>query len=134
MLEDARESAALENATFDGVGNPEGTVIVIRHPNGRETEFKGSVTDFIRQRVKLHHGSWIIGPLNMVLDWSMSTDDGSMDEWDLAGRLASQWPNPAVIAEAKAEFERLTAENHELHAFKRKVLEGLAIFNESVPG
>lgn len=118
FLEDAIQAASLTNASFDGFGKP-GKVIV-ETSYGR-TEHDGTVTEFIRDKVRLHHGSWIIAPLQGILRWSESHDDGSMREYDLMGRLTGPWPNPVVLKQAAEEVATLRAENAELLAFKRKV-------------
>jgi hypothetical protein len=133
-LRDARSSAALERASFEGVGKTKGMQVIVRIPyedgEVHETVFDGSVTDFIRDRVRLHHGSWIIGPIDRILAWSQSTDDGSMNEYDILNRLRSKWPNPAVLEEAHKEISELRSRNAELEDFKRKTQAALKNLGE----
>jgi hypothetical protein len=129
-LRDARKSATLENASFDRVGRTKGCQVIVRVPYDdgevHETVFEGSVTDFIRDRVRLHHGSWVIAPIDRVLEWSQTVDDGSQNEYDILGRLRAKWPNPAVLEEAHKEISELRSRNAELEDFKRKTQAALA--------
>jgi len=123
-LNDAINSATLERAGFDSVAPTDGMKVIVEGKWGR-TEYDGSITDFIRGKVRLHHSSWIIGPLRAILDWSEKTDDGSMREYDLMGRLTGPWPNPEVLKEAASEVAALREEVAELRAFKNKVISAL---------
>lgn len=101
-LRDAREHALLTRSSF-GSDAPIrvffGTAEVARQwPN---------VTEMVKELVNLHHGSWIIAPIDEVLKWSASTNDESMSEYKLVGRLRAPLPNPAVLEEAAQEIERL---------------------------
>jgi len=133
-LRDARKSATLENASFDGVGKTKGCQVIVRRDydgEPHETVFDGSVTDFIRERVRLHHGSWIIGPIDRILAWSQTVDDGSQNEYDILGRLRAKWPNPAVLEEAHKEISELRSRNAELEDFKRKTQAALKNLEEA---
>lgn len=107
-IRDAIKSAGLENASFDRSSD--------------ERIYGKTATEFIRDKVKLHHDTWIIGPLKMVLNWSAGTDDiKSMAEHDLLGRLRAPLPNPAVLEEAHKEITRMRARVVELEEFRRAI-------------
>lgn len=51
---------AVGHGAFVGRNKP------VTFENGR-TVTEGNVDDFIRERLQLHHDSWVIGPIEMVL-------------------------------------------------------------------
>lgn len=57
LLEAARDAATLERASFGRIF-PDNPI----YPTNEE-----EVTPFIRERVQLHHETWIIDPINEVL-------------------------------------------------------------------
>lgn len=128
---EAMEAASLSNASFDGVSSPK-TIIVTETWNGARPREFPSYTDLIRDKVKLHHGSWIIAPLQRILDWSESKDDGSQKEYDILGRLRAKWPNPAVLEEAHAEITNLRHQLAILEDFKRNVTGAVVKLNREV--
>lgn len=116
-LNSAIESASLKNAGFGS----DHVITVTEHWDGAQPKEYASVTEFVREKVRLHHGSWIISPLEAILGWSLSTDDGSMAEYDILGRLRAPFPNPKVLEEAHTEISRLRQENAALTSFRRAV-------------
>ena len=101
-LRDARESALLTRASFGS-----DTPVRVFFGTSETARQWPNVTEMAKELVKIHHGSWIIGPIDEVLKWSASTDDGTMSEYKLVGRLRAPLPNPAVLEEAACEIERL---------------------------
>jgi hypothetical protein len=67
-LREAREAATLENASFDW---PDSTMTA----TCRSGDFEGRPDDFIKQRVRCHHSTWIIHPLDSVIKWATGTDE-----------------------------------------------------------
>lgn len=65
-LEDARTAATLENASFDGVHNE--TVSVQSGPGNTRQAMRA--TTYIRDKVRLRHDTWIIGPIDKALAWA----------------------------------------------------------------
>lgn len=63
MLRDARQSATLETASFDW---PDSTM----KAECRSGNFEGRPDSFIKERVRIHHNSWIIQPLDEVIAWA----------------------------------------------------------------
>ena len=115
-LKDVVSKMSMESADFDAM-TPGGLSIKI----GNGTTHYDSITGFIRERTKLWRRSWIIDPLEEVLEWSASVNDGTMAECDLLGRLRAKLPNPGVLEEAYKEIERLRLRCGMLEDFKRKV-------------
>jgi len=60
LLKDARVAATLKDASFDW---PDSTM----KAECRNGNFKGRPNEFIKERVRLHHDSWIIGPLDRAI-------------------------------------------------------------------
>jgi hypothetical protein len=58
LLEDARKAATLKTAAFGQI-YPE-------NPNYPTSEKE--VTPFIQERVRIHHESWIIGPIDEAIE------------------------------------------------------------------
>ena len=129
-IKDSMKAAGLSNASFDSVVNSLVEKVTVTYKSGHESVFNGTVTDFIRDKVRLHHESWIIAPLQEILNWSASTDDGSMNEYDILGRLRSKMPNPAVMEEARAEIVRLRDEVATLTQFKNVTKQMLKALEE----
>lgn len=128
-LEDAIRAASLANANLDR--GPDATQVVVR-TGERETVFEGTVTDFIRDRVRLHHGSWVIAPLQRILAWSLSKDDGSMGEYRLTDRLDSDWPNPETVDEMREELTRLTEVEIEFKHVRNAVETAIANLKDKI--
>lgn len=128
-LEEAARAASLENASFDGMASNK-TITVTEHWDGAKPKDFASMTDLIRDKVRLHHNSWIIGPIKLVLKWSESVDDGSMKEYDILGRLRSPFPNPEVLEQAHKEITELRQHVAALESFKRKVDSAIAGLKE----
>jgi hypothetical protein len=121
-INESIQAAELTNANFDGFSKKIKIVVYSYDDEDRVVEtFEGSVTDFIREKVRLHHNSWVVGPLKRILKWSEGSDDGSMSEFDILGRLRSLWPNPSVLEEAHKEITELRAETSTQRAFIDKV-------------
>lgn len=59
-LKAARKAATLANASFDW---PDSTMTA----KCRAGHFKGRPGEFIKERVRLHHDTWIIRPLDAVI-------------------------------------------------------------------
>lgn len=55
-LEEVARVATLKSACFDSPGNYKKTVIE-----------KNKLTEFIRDRVRLHHDTWVISPLLAII-------------------------------------------------------------------
>jgi len=36
----------------------------------KEIEFEGHPDEYIKGTVRIHHASWIIGPLDEILEWA----------------------------------------------------------------
>ena len=68
-LEEAKRSAALENASF---GFPNDRIeIKSVHSAGDERGHVGDLlhpTEYVRNITRLHHGSWIISPINAAIE------------------------------------------------------------------
>jgi hypothetical protein len=104
-IEDAIEASELERANFDDIH--ENPAITITHLANDKSKTYNSETTYIRDKVRLHHNSWIAGPLRQVLEWSQSKDDGSQKEYDIVSRLRQPLVNPQVMEDAAREIERL---------------------------
>lgn len=64
LLRDAIGAASLENADFSEVcRSPDRPVIM----SDGSPVTERNVTDFIRERVKLHHQTWVIGSIQQAL-------------------------------------------------------------------
>ena len=63
LLYEARAAATLEKASFDW---PDSKMTA----KCRSGDFKGRPNAFIKERVRLHHASWIISPLDRVIEWA----------------------------------------------------------------
>lgn len=113
-LTEALDAAGLVRSSF-GSDKP------ITVTTGSTSTDYPSVTEFIKEKVRLHHSSWIIRPIQRVLNWSQSTDDGSMSEYTLLGRLRAKFPNPAVLEEAAREIEALQSENAVLRRWHAEI-------------
>lgn len=128
-LRDARESALLTRASF-GSDTP---VRVFFGTSDTASQWP-SITELVREKVKLHHHSWIVQPIDEVLKWSASTDDGSMSEYQIVGRLRAPLPNPAVLEEAACEIERLNQRcailTQMLHSVGRDVTKAEGLLKE----
>lgn len=118
-LRDARESALMVRSSFDGMGK--NRVVRVFEGDSEVAQQWPSMTDLIKEKVRLHHQSWIIGPIDEILKWSASKDDGSMNEYALIGRLRAPMPNPALLEDAARELERVHAENAVLREMLRTV-------------
>lgn len=116
-IRDAIGSAGMKRAGFDGM-NRDG--ITITEGEGEPTYYN-SMTGFIVERTRLYRQSWIVSPLERVLKWSASSDDGTMDEHDLLGRLRAPLPNPDVLEEAHREIVALREQVGILEQFQRDV-------------
>lgn len=64
-LLEARKAATLENASF---GWPNDEVTALHRQEGKVMNMHP--TDYIKDRVRLHHQSWIIHPIDVVLEWA----------------------------------------------------------------
>ncbi len=62
-LREARRHATLEDAKFDW---DDSTMTA----KCRDGDFEGRPDTFIKERVRCHHASWIIGPLDAVIAWA----------------------------------------------------------------
>jgi hypothetical protein len=102
-LREARESALLERASFGS-----DTPVRVFFGTSETAKQWPNITEMVKELVKIHHASWIVGPIDEVLKWSASTNDGSQKEYTLLGRLRAPLPNPAVLEEAAQEIERLS--------------------------
>lgn len=124
-LNDAVKSAKLGTAWFDDIqdGPAKGRRIFIQdeRDDAPRQVFEGSITDFIRERVRLHHGSWIVGPIEQVLEWSASVDDGSLGEYRLTDRLLAPLPHPQNLSDAARRIKWLEEKNDALEGFLRDV-------------
>lgn len=124
-LNDAVKSAKLESASFDqiGDGRKKGRRILIQDEGDEAPRlvFEGTITDFIRERVRLHHGSWIVGPIEEVLEWSATLDDGSQGEYRLTDRLLAPLPHPQNLSDAARRIKWLEEKNDALEGFLRDV-------------
>lgn len=63
----ARKAATLETASFDW---PDSTMTA----KCRSGDFTGRPDTFIKERVRLHHHSWIISELDSVIAWAEGRD------------------------------------------------------------
>lgn len=121
-IKEALSSAKMERASFDSM-NKEG--VTIKEGKGKP-EHHASLTEFIKERTRLYRDSWIVARLERILRWSAATDDGSMAEHDILGRLRSPLPNPAVLEEAHKEITKLRERVSDLEAFKYRVEDSVA--------
>lgn len=64
LLLDAKKYAALEHASFSNICRTGNSSVTFE--DGRPV-LENNVTEFIRERVRLHHESWIISPLEEAL-------------------------------------------------------------------
>ncbi len=62
-LKKARAAATLEEAKF---GWPDSTMTA----QCRDGDFSGNPDEFIKERVRLYHSTWIIGPLDRAIAWA----------------------------------------------------------------
>lgn len=62
-LKEARQSATLEDAKFDWEDS---------HMNAtcRSGNFEGRPDEFIKERVRVHHQTWIISRIDEVIAWA----------------------------------------------------------------
>lgn len=65
LLKEARESATLKGASFDW---PDSKMTA----TCRSGNFKGRPDEFIKERVRIHHQTWIIGRLDRAIAWAES--------------------------------------------------------------
>jgi hypothetical protein len=65
-LKKARAAATLENASFDWPDSRMSAAC-------RSGNFDGRPDEFIKERVRLHHQTWIISPLDRVIAWAEKT-------------------------------------------------------------
>lgn len=65
MLMEARRAATLERSSFTNVCTPGNRPATFA--NG-DPVLENNVTDFIRERVKLHHASWIVSNIDEALE------------------------------------------------------------------
>jgi hypothetical protein len=63
-LKEARRHARLESASF---GFPNDTITARHHG---EQDITCHPTEYIKGRVRLHHASWIVGPIDEILEWA----------------------------------------------------------------
>lgn len=63
LLKDARAAATLENASFDWSDSH-------MKAECRSGNFEGRPDEFIKDRVRLHHLTWIISPLDRTIKWA----------------------------------------------------------------
>jgi hypothetical protein len=75
LLEDARKAATLENASFDWSDSH-------AKVECRSGNFDGRPDVFIKERVRLHHSTWIIGPLDRVLKWAKAAPHSPKENAD----------------------------------------------------
>lgn len=124
LLREALKSAQMTNASFDHMGADKSTIVY--EGNDKKGQTWPSLTDMIREKTRLYRSSWIIGPIEQILEWNEAPkDERGMDEWTLRDRLRAPFPHPAVLEEAFQEIVRLEEENAELRAFKAKVKKSL---------
>ena len=57
-VESARQAATFERASLDD----------ITRPNEVHTVVEKDVTQFVRRRCELHHKSWVLSPLDQVIE------------------------------------------------------------------
>jgi hypothetical protein len=62
-LKEARAAATLETASFDWSDSHMTAAC-------RSGDFDGRPDSFIKERVRLHHKTWIIHPLDRVIAWA----------------------------------------------------------------
>lgn len=98
-IENAIESAKLERASLTMQRKDEECSVTVKTGDHAEV-FNGNVTEFVREKVSLHHGSWIIAPLERVLEWDQSKDDGTQDEYDIVNRLQRPLAHPDTMSDA----------------------------------
>lgn len=124
-LNAALKSAAMETASFDQIddGKAKGRQIYIRGATDAEPRlvFEGTVTDFIRDRTRLFRASWIVAPINAVLEWSGTPDDGSQGEYKLTDRLRAPLPHPQNLTDAAKRIDWLEQKCAALEGFLRDV-------------
>ena len=72
-VREAMKYARMENAEFGSITRHQGDgpTAPVRNSAG-EIVTEANVSDFIRERVALHHGSWVIGTLETVVQELMS--------------------------------------------------------------
>jgi hypothetical protein len=63
LLKDAREAATLETASFDW---PDSHMTA----KCRSGDFDGRPSEFIKERVRIHHSTWIINRLDRAIEWA----------------------------------------------------------------
>jgi hypothetical protein len=63
LLKDARQNATLETASFDW---PDSHMTA----KCRSGNFDGRPDEFIKERVRLHHQTWIIQRIDQVIEWA----------------------------------------------------------------
>ena len=131
-LQEARKAATLKTSNFDHMGANK--AVQVFEGDNKTAETWKSMTDCIRDKVRLHHDSWIIGPIDEVLEWSESTDSGRFEEYGLLRRLRGPLPNPMLLAEAADEIERLEAENATLKRLMAEVARAVQKAEQDIAG
>lgn len=63
LIKEADKHASLEYAAFGRLGTRDA---VLKFEDGRLVT-ESNVTDFIRERVRAHHNSWVRGPIQTAL-------------------------------------------------------------------
>ena len=114
-IEDVISCAEHKNANFDGLSPP-------GDPWEKGAHGYDTATDFINERTRLFRNSWLVSPLEGVLDWSEG-NDGEDDWMPIVQRLREPLVSPALVEEAARTIERMSVELEELKAFKNAVIE-----------
>lgn len=124
-LNAAHKASQLVSASFDQIDDrrAQGRQIYIRDTNDEAPRliFEGTITAFIRERTRLHHETWIAGPITEVLEWSAKPDDGSQSEYKLTDRLRGSLPHPQNLTDAAKRIEWLETKCEALEGFLREV-------------
>lgn len=127
-IKEARSTIDMETASFDGMNK--GPVRLVFW-NGTEKTFS-SVTDLIREKTQLWRDSWIAGPLDRILAWDETRNDGSQDEYNILGRLRAPFPHPDILEEAHKEISQLRNRCAKLESFRSDVQRRIADASKSL--
>lgn len=100
LITGAMEAATLETASF---GFPEDRVTISRVFGGEGERIGEEVhpTDYIREKVRLHHGSWIIGPLKQALQ-IVEENAALIDQCEKVRAELARTGIPALVELARA--------------------------------
>jgi hypothetical protein len=99
-LKEARESATLERASFGF-----STELVSSNPHFEEPIVSMPIDEFIKGKVKLHHDTWIVAPL----DEAIALLEANQEMLGIIKRLAAKLNDRAMLKDLQRLEEIATA-------------------------